>query len=62
VGTSRHITPKGTEESTRQAAAEVLAWYGRCDVLVHCAAAFDQGALGCVDRATWRHVQAWLPG
>jgi 3-oxoacyl-[acyl-carrier protein] reductase len=47
-----------SEESTRQAAAEVLERYGRCDVLVHCAAAFDQGALGDVDLATWRHVQA----
>jgi 3-oxoacyl-[acyl-carrier protein] reductase len=27
-------------------------------VLVHGAAAFDQGALGDVDLATWRHVQA----
>jgi NAD(P)-dependent dehydrogenase (short-subunit alcohol dehydrogenase family) len=47
-----------SEEATRQAAAEVLARYGRCDVLVHCAAAFDQGALADVDRGTWRHVQA----
>ena len=47
-----------SQESTRQAAAAVLARYGRCDVLVHCAAAFDQGALGDVDLATWRHVQA----
>jgi NAD(P)-dependent dehydrogenase (short-subunit alcohol dehydrogenase family) len=47
-----------SEESTRQAAAEVLARYGRCDVLVHCAAAFDQGALRDVDLASWRHVQA----
>ena len=47
-----------SQESTRQAAAAVLARYGRCDVLVHGAAAFDQGALGDVDLATWRHVQA----
>jgi NAD(P)-dependent dehydrogenase (short-subunit alcohol dehydrogenase family) len=47
-----------SEESTRQAAAEVLARYRRCDVLVHCAAVFDQGALADVDRGTWRHVQA----
>ena len=32
-----------SEQSTRRAAAEVLARYGRCDVLVHCAAVFDQG-------------------
>lgn len=47
-----------SQESTRQAAATVLARYGRCDVLVHGAAAFDQGALADVDLATWRHVQA----
>jgi NAD(P)-dependent dehydrogenase (short-subunit alcohol dehydrogenase family) len=47
-----------SQESTLQAAATVLARYGRCDVLVHGAAAFNQGALGEVDLATWRHVQA----
>ena len=47
-----------SEESTRQAAAEVLGRYGRCDVLVHCAAAFDQAALADVDLETWRRVQA----
>ena len=47
-----------SEQSTRQAAAEVLARYGRCDVFVHCAAVFDQGALTDVDLATWRQVQA----
>ena len=52
------ICDLASQESTRQAAAAVLARYGRCDVLVHCAAAFDQGALGDVDLATWRHVQA----
>jgi 3-oxoacyl-[acyl-carrier protein] reductase len=52
------ICDLASQESTRQAAAAVLARYGRCDVLVHCAAAFDQGALGEVDLATWRHVQA----
>jgi NAD(P)-dependent dehydrogenase (short-subunit alcohol dehydrogenase family) len=45
-------------ESTGQAAAEVLTRYGRCDVFVHCAAAFDQGTLADVDLATWRQVQA----
>src|ERR1700676_1213 len=44
--------------STRTAAATVLERYGRCDVFVHCAAAFDQVTLTDFDAATWRHVQA----
>jgi 3-oxoacyl-[acyl-carrier protein] reductase len=48
----------GSETSTRAAAAAVLERYGRCDVFVHCAAAFDQVTIGDVDAATWRHVQA----
>ena len=48
----------GSEASTRAAAAAVLERYGRCDVFVHCAAAFDQVTLADVDAATWRHVQA----
>ena len=36
----------------------MLERYGRCDVFVHCAAAFDQVTLTDVDAATWRHVQA----
>ena len=52
------ICDLASEESTRQAAAEVLTRYGRCDVFVHCAAAFDQGTLASVDLATWRRVQA----
>ena len=47
-----------SEESTKQAAATVLDRYGRCDVLVHCASAFDLAALADVDTTTWRHVQA----
>jgi 3-oxoacyl-[acyl-carrier protein] reductase len=47
----------GSEASTRAAAA-VLERYGRCDVFVHCAAAFDQVTLADADAATWRHVQA----
>src|ERR1700681_1346340 len=50
------ICDLASQESTRQAAAAVLARYGRCDVLVHCAAAFDQGALANVDRGTWRQL------
>jgi NAD(P)-dependent dehydrogenase (short-subunit alcohol dehydrogenase family) len=52
------ICDLASEDSTRQAAAEVLARYGRCDVLVHCAAVFDLGSLATVDRITWRYVQA----
>lgn len=48
----------GSEASTRAAAATVLERHGRCDVFVHCAAAFDQMTLADVDAATWRHVQA----
>jgi NAD(P)-dependent dehydrogenase (short-subunit alcohol dehydrogenase family) len=47
-----------SETSTRDAAAEVLERYGRCDVFVHCAAAFDQVTITDIDAATWRHVQA----
>ena len=47
-----------SEASTRAAAAAVLEDYGRCDVFVHCAAAFDQVTLADVDAGTWRHVQA----
>lgn len=41
-------------DAVRAAAAEI----GRCDVLVHAAAAFDQAALPEVDLDTWRRVQA----
>jgi NAD(P)-dependent dehydrogenase (short-subunit alcohol dehydrogenase family) len=47
-----------SESSTKAAAAEVLERHGRCDVFVHCAAAFDQMTITDVDAATWRHVQA----
>ncbi len=47
-----------SEASTRAAAATVLERYGRCDVLVHCAAAFDRATIVEVDAATWRRVQA----
>jgi len=47
-----------SEASTRAAAAAVLERYGRCDVFVHCAAAFDQVTITDVDLVTWRHVQA----
>src|SRR5580693_7416821 len=47
-----------SEASTRAAASEVLERYGRCDVFVHCAAAFDQVTISDADAVTWRHVQA----
>jgi NAD(P)-dependent dehydrogenase (short-subunit alcohol dehydrogenase family) len=47
-----------SEASARAAAATVLERYGRCDVLVHCAAAFDRATIAEVDAATWRRVQA----
>ncbi|MFT3864339.1 MAG: SDR family oxidoreductase [Solirubrobacterales bacterium] len=47
-----------SEAETRAAAREMLERHGRCDALVHAAAAFDQGELEAVDAATWRRVQA----
>lgn len=47
-----------SEPSTRAAAASVLDRFGRCDVFVHCAGAFDQATLAGLDVATWRRVQA----
>jgi NAD(P)-dependent dehydrogenase (short-subunit alcohol dehydrogenase family) len=47
-----------SEPSARAAAAAVLERYGRCDVFIHCAAAFDQVTLTGLDARTWRHVQA----
>jgi NAD(P)-dependent dehydrogenase (short-subunit alcohol dehydrogenase family) len=40
------------------AAAAVLARHGRCDVLVHAAAAFDRASLAELDPQTWHRVQA----
>jgi NAD(P)-dependent dehydrogenase (short-subunit alcohol dehydrogenase family) len=48
----------GSESSTRQAAAAVLERYGRVDVFVQCAAAFDQAPLAELDASTLRHVIA----
>jgi 3-oxoacyl-[acyl-carrier protein] reductase len=48
----------GSESSTRDAAAAVLEQYGRCDVFVQSAAAFDRVALEELDATTWRHVIA----
>ncbi len=45
-------------DQVHAAAAAVLRAHGRCDVLVHAAAAFDRADLAAVDLAAWRHVQA----
>jgi NAD(P)-dependent dehydrogenase (short-subunit alcohol dehydrogenase family) len=46
------------DEQVRAAAARVLDSHGRCDVLVHAAAAFDRAGLAAVDLDVWRRVQA----
>ena len=48
----------GNESMVRAAAGSVLARRGRCDVLVHAAAAFDRADLARLDLAIWRRVQA----
>jgi pyridoxal 4-dehydrogenase len=48
----------GEEAQARGAARAVLEHHGRCDVLVHAAAAFDRASLPDLDLATWRRVQA----
>lgn len=48
----------GREDEVRAAAAGVLQQHGRCDVLVHAAAAFDRADLAAMDLAGWRRVQA----
>jgi NAD(P)-dependent dehydrogenase (short-subunit alcohol dehydrogenase family) len=42
----------------RSAAAALLERYGRCDVLVHAAAAFDRAPLAELDPPAWHRVQA----
>jgi NAD(P)-dependent dehydrogenase (short-subunit alcohol dehydrogenase family) len=46
------------EQQVRAAAQAVLDGHGRCDVLVHAAAAFDRSDLAGMDLGTWRRVQA----
>jgi 3-oxoacyl-[acyl-carrier protein] reductase len=46
------------EDEVRAAAGRVLDRYGRCDVLVHAAAAFDRAGLDAMDLTVWRRVQA----
>ncbi|WP_213008847.1 SDR family NAD(P)-dependent oxidoreductase [Paractinoplanes toevensis] len=48
----------GSEQQVRTAAAEILAEYGRVDVLVHAAAATDLVELDSLDLSVWRRVQA----
>jgi pyridoxal 4-dehydrogenase len=45
-------------EEVQAAAAALLGRHGRCDVLVHAAAAFDRASLADLDPPTWRRVQA----
>jgi NAD(P)-dependent dehydrogenase (short-subunit alcohol dehydrogenase family) len=47
-----------SEESTRQAAAAVLAKHGQCDVLVNCAGMVDSMSLDELDLSRWRTVMA----
>ena len=46
------------DQQVRAAAQRILDQPGRCDVLVHAAAAFDRADLATVDLAIWRRVQA----
>jgi NAD(P)-dependent dehydrogenase (short-subunit alcohol dehydrogenase family) len=46
------------EDDVRRVAHELLSRLGRCDVLVHAAAAFDRASLADIDSKIWRRVQA----
>ncbi len=48
----------GSESEVRQVAAELIKHYGRCDVLVHGAAAFTRADLAALSAATFRNVMA----
>jgi NAD(P)-dependent dehydrogenase (short-subunit alcohol dehydrogenase family) len=48
----------GDEGQVRAAAQRVLDQAGRCDVLVHAAAALDRADLARLDLVVWRRVQA----
>jgi NAD(P)-dependent dehydrogenase (short-subunit alcohol dehydrogenase family) len=58
AGPGREVVDLGREEEVRAAAGAVLGRYGRCDVLVHAAAAFDRADLASVNLPAWRRVQA----
>jgi NAD(P)-dependent dehydrogenase (short-subunit alcohol dehydrogenase family) len=45
-------------DDVKAAGGRVLEAHGRCDVLVHAAAAFDRAALSDLDLEGWRRVQA----
>jgi NAD(P)-dependent dehydrogenase (short-subunit alcohol dehydrogenase family) len=45
-------------DELKTAAAHILEAHGRCDVLVHAAAAFDRAPLSELDTDKWRRVQA----
>ncbi len=45
-------------DEVQAAAAAMLARHGRCDVLVHAAAAFDRASLPDLDPQVWHQVQA----
>jgi pyridoxal 4-dehydrogenase len=45
-------------DEVRAAVAAVLERHGRCDVLVHAAAAFDRASLFDLDQQEWRRVQS----
>jgi NAD(P)-dependent dehydrogenase (short-subunit alcohol dehydrogenase family) len=47
-----------SEQSTKNAAVAVLEQYGRCDVLVHCAGAFDAMSLDDLNITRWRDLMA----
>jgi pyridoxal 4-dehydrogenase len=46
------------EAETRRVAGEILTAYGRCDVLVHAAAAFVQADLAALNAATFREAMS----
>ena len=48
----------GRRADVQDAASRVLEAHGRCDVLVHAAAAFDRASLSELDLDGWRGVQA----
>jgi NAD(P)-dependent dehydrogenase (short-subunit alcohol dehydrogenase family) len=52
----------GDEGQVRAAAQRVLDQSGRCDVLVHAAAAFDRADLARLDLAVWRRALAVAHG
>jgi NAD(P)-dependent dehydrogenase (short-subunit alcohol dehydrogenase family) len=48
----------GERSAVQTAAAAMLDRHGRCDVLVHAAAAFDRASLSDLDPQLWHRVQA----